>query len=241
MYAWELIKETVLRKSFIPVIHLVWFCLYLVLPLVSSSGDLVLGTLPFILAGLLLPAIVSVGIFGDDIASGRIAVLITKPLRFSRLYLWRLAGIVVQGALHLAVAGVLLLGVNRVLGYGSTAQLPLWLVLSLLLLAAVAALSTTISVVVKRDYNLIVLIGMLLLVAVFKVNLASVHSPAVTWIRTLITYGLPSAEMLYRCGTPAGSFSERLGAVLYVLALTCTYATVGVVLLKYREFKRACD
>jgi hypothetical protein len=241
MYAWELIKETLLRRSFIVVVHLVWFCLYFFLPLMSSSGDLVLGTLPFILAGLLLPVIVSIGIFGDDIASGRIAVLVTKPLRFSRLYLWRLAGIVVQGALHLAVAGVILLGVNRVWGYGSVAELPVWLVLSLLLLAAVAALSTTISVVAKRDYNLMILIGVLLLAVVFKVNLASVRSPATECVRTLITYGLPSVEMLYRCGAPACSFPQRLGAALYVLALTGTYAVIGVVLLKYREFKRTCD
>ncbi len=241
MCAWELIKETFLRRSFIVVVHLVWFCLYFFLPRIPSSGDLVLGTLPFILGGLLLPALVSIGIFGDDIASGRIAVLITKPLRFSRLYLWRLTGIVVQGALHLAVAGVILLVAQRVWGCGSVAQLPVWLVLSLLLLAAVAALSTTISVVAKRDYNFMILIGVALLVIVFQVNLAAVRSPAAEWVRALITYGLPSVEMLYRCGAPACSFSQRLGAAFYVMALTGAYAVIGVVLLKHREFKRACD
>jgi len=77
MYAWELIKETLLRKSFVPVIHLVWCCLYFFVAQVTSSQDDVLERIPFVFGGLFLPAILSMGIFGNDIASGRIVVLVT--------------------------------------------------------------------------------------------------------------------------------------------------------------------
>jgi len=241
MYAWELIKETLLRKSCVPVIHLVWCCLYFILPQMMPGQDYVLGKLPFAFGGLFLPAILSMGIFGNDIASGRIVVLVTKPLPFFELYIWRYCGLVVQGFIHLAIAGVILLVVNRLFGYGSVEQLHVYLIASLLLFSVVVALSMTLSIVAKRDYNLMILVGLLLIVIAFEMYFASVQSHVTKCVDMIITYGLPSVELLYRSAARECSFSKRLGVVLYVLALTSMYIAVGVFLLTYKEFRRQCD
>ena len=241
MYAWELIKETLLRKSFVPVIHLVWCCLYCFVAHVTSDQDDVLERIPFIFGGLLLPAILSMGILGNDIASGRIVVLVTKPLPFFELYIWRYCGLVLQGFIHLVIAGVIVLVINRLFGYGSVEQLHVWLIASLLLFSAVAALSTTLSIIAKRNNNLMILVGLLLIVLAFKIHIAPVQSHVTKCVDMIVRYGLPSVELLYRSAARECSFSQRLGTASYVLALTLMYIAVGVLLLTYKEFRRQCD
>ena len=241
MVAWELIKETVLRRGFIPIVHLALCCSYAVLPLCARRHDFILGHVPFVLGGVLLPAILSTGIFGNDMVSGRIFVLVTKPIRFSELYLWRWFGLTMQGLLHLLVAGMILVTVHRLGGHGSSAHLHVWLFLSLLLFSAVAALSTTLSIVVKRSDNVMFMIGILLCVVVFKMYLASAQTKVTEIVDALIKYGLPSVEILYQCGAPDCAFSQRLGAASHVMALTGLYGAIGIALLHYKEFKRQCD
>jgi len=241
MVAWELVKETVLRRGFILLIHLVWCCPYAILPLYEWRHDFILGHIPFVLGGLLLPAILSTGIFGNDMVSGRIFVLVMKPLRFSELYLWRWFGLTVQGFIHLLVAGVILVTVHHLGGHGSIAQIHIWLVLSLLLFSAVAALSTTLSIIVKRGDNVMFMIGILICAIVFNVFLVSAQTKGTEIVGALIKYGLPSVEILFQCGAPDYAISQRLGAASYVLALTGLYGAIGIALLRYKEFKRQCD
>ena len=55
--------------------------------------------------GFFLPLSLTAGIFGDDIASGRISVLATRPIELRDIYLYRLLGLSLQGAVHLLLAG----------------------------------------------------------------------------------------------------------------------------------------
>lgn len=241
MVAWELIKETVLRRGFILLIHLALCCFYATLPLFAWRHDFVLGCIPFVLGGLLLPVILSTGIFGNDIVSGRIFVLVTKPIPFFELYLWRWFGLTIQGIIHLLVAGMILVTVHHLGGHGSIAHLHIWLVLSLLLFSAVAALSTTLSIIVKRGDNAILVIGTFLCSVVFKLFVVPAQTEVTEVVDTLIKYGLPSVEILFQCGAPDYAFSQRVGAASYVLALTGLYGAIGIALLHYKEFKRQCD
>ena len=102
-------------------------------------------------------------------------------------------------------------------------------------------MSTTLSIIAKRNNNLIILFGLLLIVLAFKIHIAPVQSHVTGGVDMIVTYGLPSAELLYRSAAREWSFLQRLGTASYVLALTLMYIAVGVLLLTYKEFRRQFD
>ena len=92
MRAYELMKETFSRKMHIWIVHVVWLVLYACFwVLFLNEEEDVFGQYLFIWGGFLLPLALSAGIFGDDIASGRIRVLMTKPFWPGELYIYRFA------------------------------------------------------------------------------------------------------------------------------------------------------
>ena len=241
MLGYELIKETFIRKSYIPAMHGISALFHLFLFQLAAEEGFASGKLIFITVGLIFPTVISAGIFGDDISSGRMVVLMTKPIRFSELYLWRFLGLLVQGVVQLSLCGILVVVTDYLTGNGSSAYLLRWLFLSLLLFATVASLSTTISVFAKRGYNFMVLtIGIFLILAV-RVNLSMLGDAAVTVYERIAKYLLPPVEVLYTSGAPAADWSRQLGAILWAMTLVVIYAGIGIFILSRREFKRETD
>ena len=66
-----LIVETYARRRIIAVAHGTFFLVYALSFVWPYPGMLVLGGVLFVCAGIVLPLLLSIGIFGDDIASGR--------------------------------------------------------------------------------------------------------------------------------------------------------------------------
>jgi hypothetical protein len=79
MKAYELIKETFSRRGYIWIVHIVWLALYGMFWWLFLPSGPEFGRFIFIWGGFFLPLALTAGIFGDDIASGRICVLVTKP------------------------------------------------------------------------------------------------------------------------------------------------------------------
>src|SRR5512139_2161694 len=118
MRAFELMKETFFRRTYIWIVHVIWLALYgvywwLFLPEAPDFGRFL-----FIWAGFFLPLALSAGIFGDDIASGRICVIVTRPFWTGELYIFRLLGLSLQAAVHLALAGALVLVLHAIMRKG---------------------------------------------------------------------------------------------------------------------------
>lgn len=253
MRAYELIKETFFRRSYIWIVHVVWLALYgsfwwLLLPEGNEFGRFIL-----IWGGFLLPLALSAGIFGDDISSGRICVLMTKPFWSGQLYLYRLAGLSLQAAVHLLLAGGLVLVLHAGMHKGRIDNLGSWLFASWLLFNTCAALSTSLSVVVGRAYN-----SLLLLVTaatgyfILTLLLACLGSQASMGVALgFIRYAWPPFELLSRfAGGDFGRYSLTVGrlgltestaCVVHSFMLTAAYSVAGIVLLGTREFSRVRD
>lgn len=253
MRACELIRETFFRRSFIWIAHVIWLALYgsfwwLFLP----DGD-EFGPFIFLWGGFFLPLALSAGIFGDDIASGRICVLVTKPFWAGELYLYRLLGLSLQAAMHFALAGCLVLVLHALTHKGTTDHLGSWLLASWLLFNTCAALSTSLSVVVGRAFN-----SLLLLVAIvtgyFVVTplMAHLHQEASAVVLTgFIRYFWPPFELLSKfAGGEYGQYSLTVGryslakstaCVVHSLMLTAAYGVAGIALLCTRQFSRIRD
>ena len=80
MKARALIAETFLRKASIRFMHLCWLGTYaaiFLIPLPPEAWQW--GGFVFAWSGCLLALALSAGIFGDDIASGRIRMMVTEP------------------------------------------------------------------------------------------------------------------------------------------------------------------
>ena len=148
MRAYELMKETYCRRGYIWIVHIVWLVLYgsfwwLFLPSGPEFGKFL-----FIWGGFFLPLALSAGIFGDDIASGRICVLVTKPFWIGELYIYRLLGLSLQAAVHFILAACIVFVLHFFMRKGSTEDLGFWLLATWLLFNTCAALSTSLSIVV---------------------------------------------------------------------------------------------
>lgn len=115
MRAWELMKETLLRRRFVLILHVVWLAIYVFI-FIPDLSELHWQPVLVGFSGFLLPLFISAGIFGDDVASGRMATLITKPMRAAELYLWRIAGLAGQGIMHFAIATVIIVVMHRLTG-----------------------------------------------------------------------------------------------------------------------------
>lgn len=244
MKAYTLITETLWRKRFISIIHLSWLGTYAAIFLIVFPPELWnWGGFLFGWSGCMLPLLISAGIFGDDIDSGRIGLLVTKPVSPLESYGIRLLGLSLQGTIHLLVAGVLISGLHRLTGRGNTEHFRMWLLATWLMFNAWAALSTSVSVAVRRERN-----AMLVLfvagVVFFVCSMALSFFPeaiATKLFVGVVKYVGPPVAFLVELAMARHSFLRGLGDVAHCLMLTGVYATLGIILLNRREFKRATD
>ena len=253
MRAYELIKETCCRKGYIWIVHIIWLVLYgsfwwLFLP----SGE-EFGRFIFIWGGFFFPLVLSTGIFGDDIASGRICVLVTKPFWIGELYIYRLLGLSLQAAVNFILAGCIVFVLHFFTGKGSTEDLGLWLLATWLLFNTCAALSTSLSIVVGRAYNSLLLFAVVV-TGYFVVSLliVSMRQPGGTGVLAgFIKYCWPPFELLYKFASgeygkyslTVGRFSvtKSVACVVHSLILMTVYSITGIALLSRRQFSRQRD
>ena len=251
MRAYEIMKETLLRRRFILIIHLVILALYAVLFLPWLPPAFRMSWPPIMLfgSGCILPLIISAGIFGDDIASGRIAVLVTKPMRAAELYWWRAAGLLAQGAAHFLVAIIILVVFCCMRGRGGLA----WargdlasafsnMLAAFMLYCSTMALCTTVSVVVKRGFNsVIVFVGFVVIDETLR-SLWSQYPEAwlTHWLSQCVKYGCPPVELILTAVREKPLASQLLVG-LYTLGLTAAYTGIGIFLLSRRQFPQARD
>jgi len=247
MRAYELMKETFFRKMYIYIVHLSWFAVYGLFLMLEPEEDGFYRTF-FIWGGFFLPLTLSAGIFGDDISSGRICVLATRPLWLGELYIYRLLGLSVQGGVHFILAGGLLLIIHRFTGIGSTDNLGSWLFSCWLLFNTWAALSTSLSVVVKRAYNFVFLLAAFLFFG-FLNSILSWNSPDDTTtevINAFVRYVCPPFALLTKMAQGeyakysliVGKYSaiKAVACVTHTIVLTVFYGLVGVLVLNRRQF-----
>lgn len=257
MRKYELIRETFCRRGYIWIVHVVWLVLYggfwwLFLPESEKEvGDF--GRFLFIWGGFFLALALSAGIFGDDISSGRICVLITKPLSHSELYLCRLLGLSLQAVAHFILAGCIIVILRFVMRKGSIEHLGIWLFASWLLFITVAALSTSLSVVVGRIYNsLLILVVVVTVYFILGLLMSSMRQKADTGVLTaFIRYACPPFELLSKfAGGIYGKYSLTVGrfsvpksiaCVVHSVFLTVFYSIIGIILLRKRQFSRQRD
>ena len=248
MRAYELIKETFFRKTFVWVMHLSWFGIYGLFWLLFLPTNVEAGEFLFLWSGFLLPVALSTGIIGDDIASGRICVLATRPFWLGQLYLYRLLGLSLQGAVHILLAGGLVLALDTLLGRGTPNSLGIWLLSSWLLFNAFAALSTSLSVVVGRSYNsLLTLLAVVMSYLLLDVLAGYwLEYGAAEAMRNVIRYAGPPFGLLHGLAKgDYGKYSLAVGrydslksgaCVVHCLILTTVYALAGIALLNRRQF-----
>jgi ABC-type transport system involved in multi-copper enzyme maturation permease subunit len=253
MRAYELIKETLFRRSYIWVIHLVWLALYGMYWWLFLPELPVLGRFVLVWGGFLLALALSAGIFGDDIASGRIGVLVTKPFWAGQLYIYRLLGLSLQGAAHFLLTGCLLIILQHLTRKPTMNGLAWWLLASWLLFNTCAALSTSLSVVVARAFNslllLIVAATGYVIISLLMSELQGQSEPSM--LQEFIRYACPPFELLQKfAGGEHSQYSLIFGrfsatktaaCVVHSLMLTAAYGTIGIILLCRRDFSRARD
>lgn len=251
MRAYELIRETCFRRSYIWIAHLSWLAVYGVFwwSFVPTKTE-TMGKFIFIGSGLFLALTLSAGILGDDIASGRICVLVTKPFWTGKLYLFRWIGLSLQAAVHLLLTGILLGVLDLLTPKNSIEGLGVWLLASWLLFNAVAALSTSLSVILGRAFNslllLVVFVAGFLLMNALIVLLRG--EAGAGWLTAFVRYAWPPFELLRKfAGGEYGphaltvgrfSLSHSVACVVHSLVLTCVYGAVGILLLCRRQFSR---
>jgi hypothetical protein len=253
MRAYELIKETFLRRTYIWIVHVVWLALYALFWWLFLPDPAEFGRFIFVWGGFLLPLALSAGIFGDDIASGRICVLVTKPFWVGELYIYRLLGLSLQAAAHFILAAGVIFVLHTVMRKGSMSGFGLWLLASWLLFNTCAALSTSLSVVVGRAFNSLLLL-VVIVTGYFVVSMltAYLHQQATTGVwMSFIRYPWPPFELLYKfaCGEyekyhlSVGRYSvtKSVACVVHSLMLTAAYSVVGMALLSRRQFSRVRD
>jgi len=244
MKAWALLFETFWRKRAILLMHLGWLAPYGPLFLIPfQPGIWHWGGFLFGWSGCLLPLALSAGIFGDDIASGRMRLLVTEPIRLWELYLYRFLGLSLQGAIHVWAAGVLILLLHRLTGRGNIGHFAVWLLVSWLIFNAWAALSTSVSVVVHREHNsmLVILVTIAVVFPLYTLLLFFEDSLGTKIYVGVLRYAGPSVELLVRLGRGKCRLPEGLGSVAYSLLLTAFYSLLGILLLHRREFAAAQD
>jgi ABC-type transport system involved in multi-copper enzyme maturation permease subunit len=248
MRAWEIMKETFWRKEYIWIVHVVWFAFYGAFWWLLAPDPEEFGNFVFNWGGFILPLALSAGVIGDDIASGRICVLVTRPFWLGKLYLYRLLGLSAQGAVHFALAGVLVFILHVITREGSVAGLGWWLLAAWLLFNTFAALSTSLSVVMKRAHNsLLLFVTTLTLGLVAAVLIHTVEGGVLEGtVKGFFRYPFPPFELLSGVGqgeyaeqslTVAGvSVPKSVACVVHSLVLTALYGGIGVFLLGRRQF-----
>jgi ABC-type transport system involved in multi-copper enzyme maturation permease subunit len=224
--------------------HVAWLGAYLPLFLIPlRPGTWQWGGFLFGWSGCLLPLALTAGIFGNDIASGRIRLLATEPIRLWELYFYRLAGLSLQAAVHLLTAGALILLLQSLTGRGNIDHFAVWLLVSWLIFNAWAALSTSVSVVVHREHNsmLVILVTIAAVFPLYMLLLFFEDSLGTKIYVGILRYAGPSVELLVRLGRGKCRLPEGFGSVAYSLLLTVFYSLIGILLLQRREFAAATD
>ena len=254
MRAYELMRETFHRRSYIWIAHLTWLLVYGVFwwSFVPTKTE-TMGNFILIGSGLFLALTLSAGIFGDDIASGRICVLVTKPFWTGKLYLFRLIGLSIQAAVHLLLTGILLTVLDMLTPRNSIEGLGLWLLASWLLFNTVAALSTTLSTVLGRAFNsLLLLVIMIAGYLLVNILMGLMRGEAgAGWLNAIVRYAWPPSELLSKfAGGEYGKHALTVGpltlpqsvaCIVHSLMLTCVYGAAGMLLLCRRQFSRVRD
>jgi len=244
MKAHALIIETFRRRQAILIIHLAWLGAYAPLFLIPFPPKAwQWGGFLFAWSGCLLPLALSAGIFGHDIASGRMRLLATEPVRLWEFYLYRLLGLSLQAAVHLLTAGTLILVLQRLTGRGNIDRFAVWLLASWLIFSAWAALSTSVSVVVSREHNstLVVLATIAATFPLYMLLLFFEDSIGTKIYIVVLRYAGPPVELLVRLGRGRCSLPGGLGSIAHSLLLTAFYAAIGILLLNRREFTAIKD
>lgn len=253
MRAYELIKETFFRKRYILIIHLIWLTLCGVFWWLFLASASEFGRFIFIWGGCFLALALSAGIFGDDISSGRICIIVTKPFWPGELYIYRLLGLSLQAAVHFILVWCVIFILHALMRKGSTDGLGLWLFASWLLFNTCAALSTSLSVVVGRASNALLLFVVIVTGFVVVDQLMDyLKQQAETGVLvSYIRFACPPFKLLYEfaCGEydkyslTVGRFSlaKSVACVVHSLILTVVYSVVGIVLLSRRQFSCGRD
>ncbi len=248
MRAYELIKETFCKKRYILIIHLSWLILCGFFCCFFSLSASEFGRLIFLWGGCFLALALSAGIFGDDISSGRICMIVTKPFWPGELYIYRLLGLSLQAAVDFILVWCVIFILHTLVGKGSTDGLGLWLFASWLLFNTCAALSTSLSVVVERTYNALILLVVFVTGFVVVEQLMDyLKQQAETGVLvSCIRFACPPFKMLYefaggeydKNSLTVGRFSlaKSVACVVHSLILTVVYSVVGIVLLSRRQF-----
>ena len=248
MRAYELMKETLSRKLYIYIVHLSWFAMYGLFFTLRVHEEERFYRILFIWGGFFLPLLLSAGIFGDDISSGRICVLATKPFWLGKLYIYRLLGLSLQAAVHFVITGCILLIIYGITGIGNIDNLGSDLFSCWLLFNAWAAISTSLSVVIKRAYNFIFLLAVFLFI-VFLNSTLGWNNPDDTITKVIsafCNYVCPPFKLLTRMvegeyskySLIVGKYSyiKAAACVIHTLVLTVFYSFFGVLLLSRRQF-----
>ena len=244
MKAYALMVETFRRKASIRLVHLSWLGVYAAIFLIPMPPDSwPWGAFVFGWSGCLLPLVLSAGIFGDDIASGRIRLLVTEPIRPMELYVYRFLGLSLQAAVHLLAAGALILLLHRLTNRGAVDRFATWMLASWLIFNAWTALSTSLSVLVRREHNsmLLVLGTIAVVFPLYLLMLFFENSLGTKIYHEVLCYAGPPVELLGRLGSGQYSLAGAVARVAHCLLLTILYAVIGIVLLDRREFKYVAD
>ena len=247
MYAWTLIIETYRRSRIVPFTHFLFLIPYLVLisvlPYLERESTPV-GFFILIISGLFLAPALTTGIFSNDISSGRFRVLATEPIPREAFYIWRLAGVMLQGMIHLAIIGTMFLIMNALTGLGNLRDFLQLLLASFVLFSSVAALCLTFSIIIPSDAStLVVFLLPFALMGIHLLGCESTSFPVVNEICdrivTAATYGLPPLPWIVEAftGNHEGTWREILGCAFHAAGLSLTYALLGVILINRREHK----
>lgn len=244
MAFFELMKETYTRRGYIRIVHICWILIYMVLFCFPFSQE-VWQWGPFLLiwSGCLLPILLSAGVFGDDIASGRIALIITKPIPTYFLFLCRACGLLVQSILHFVIVSSIIFVLHRLTNRGDASNLLSWTISSFLLSATWITLSTTLSVLVKREHNAIVLIlATIGIFVLFSILMAFYPDELATkWITQVFKYIFPPVGILFELSEQGFSYRQTLGVVLHLFGLLSVYSFLGIYFLSIKQFNLKQD
>lgn len=239
MRAYELIKETFLRKRYIQLLHISWFATYALLFLIPFPPEAWnWGGFLFGWSGCMLSLLLSAGIFGDDIASGRICILIIKPLWPGELYIYRLIGLSLQALIHLLIGGAIIFTLHNATGRGNIDHLGVWILSSWLIFTTFTALSTSISVVLRRGQNSMLLFAAIVIVYLFVALMFSLFPKllATKMIMSVTRYACPPVELLCKVALGKYSVIRSLGCIIHSLALMILYSAAGIIILCKRQF-----
>lgn len=247
----EIFKETLMRRSAIRRLHLGYLVVYAVvyasLSVASpSTNPPRWGMWLFVWSGCVFPVLLTMGIFGGDIASGRMMQLVTKPMSLRALFLWRCLGVYIQCVVHLSISyGFIFIAASRTNAHVA-GDLGSWFLASLVIAPVWIALSATVSTCVSRDFNVaVVFIGAIAIFMILQATdafAAIMDMPALSRaVEVIGIYCLPSVVLLCKLGMRQSTGVETVLAVVHPVVITALCATIGIVILNHREFTRERD